>query len=95
MKHSLPNVSKEEETMNKQWQSQHSSNNQHANKEYLQPRSRRGTDSKKKKKKKTQKSYWRLQLQWTLVTTKVFVPTDVAVKMNLKLYNILNEQIDI
>ena len=33
-------------------------------------------------------------LQWTLVTTTTFVPKDVAIKMNLLLYRILNEQID-
>ena len=33
-------------------------------------------------------------IQRTLVTTTVFVPKDVAIKMNLLLYRILNEQID-
>ena len=33
-------------------------------------------------------------LQWTLITTTAFVPKDVAIKMNLLLYRILNEQID-
>ena len=33
-------------------------------------------------------------VQWTLITTTVFVPKDVAIKMNLLLYRILNEQID-
>ena len=35
-----------------------------------------------------------LKIQWTLVTTTAFVPKDVAIKMNLLLYRILNEQID-
>ena len=33
-------------------------------------------------------------LQWTLVTTTSFVPKDVAIKMNLLLYRILNKNID-
>ena len=33
-------------------------------------------------------------IQWNLVTTTQFVPKDVAIKMNLLLYRILNEQID-
>ena len=32
--------------------------------------------------------------QWTLVTMTAFVSKDVAIKMNLLLYRILNEQID-
>ena len=34
------------------------------------------------------------ELQWTPVTTTAFVPKGVAIKMNLLLYRILNEQID-
>ena len=34
------------------------------------------------------------ELQWTLVTTTAFVPKDIAIKTNLLLYRILNEQID-
>ena len=34
-------------------------------------------------------------IQWTLVTTTAFVPKDVAIKMNLLLYRILNEQTDV
>ena len=33
-------------------------------------------------------------VQWTLVTTAAFVPKDVAIKINLLLYRIGNEQID-
>ena len=33
-------------------------------------------------------------VQRTLVTTTSFVPKDVAIKMNLLLYSILNDQID-
>ena len=33
-------------------------------------------------------------IQWTLVTMTTFVPKDVAIKMNLLLFVILNEQID-
>ena len=33
-------------------------------------------------------------IQWTLITMTPFVPKDIAIKMNLLLYRILNEQID-
>ena len=33
-------------------------------------------------------------LQWTLVTMTAFITKDVAIKMNLLLHRILNEQID-
>ena len=33
-------------------------------------------------------------IQWTLVTTTPFVPEDIAIKTNLLLFRILNEQID-
>ena len=33
-------------------------------------------------------------IQWTLITTTAFVPKDIAIKTNLLLYRILNEQID-
>ena len=33
-------------------------------------------------------------VQWTLVTTTAFVPKDFVIKMNLLLYRIGNEQID-
>ena len=36
----------------------------------------------------------RLGLQLTLVTTTAFVPKDGAIEMNLLLYRILNEKID-
>ena len=36
----------------------------------------------------------KILLQWTLVTTTAFVPKDVAIKTNLLLYRILNEQTD-
>ena len=35
-----------------------------------------------------------ITVQWTLITTTAFVPKDIAIKMNLLLYRILNEQID-
>ena len=35
-----------------------------------------------------------IEAQWTLVTTTAFVSKNVAIKMNLLLYRILNEQID-
>ena len=38
--------------------------------------------------------YENILLQWILVTTTAFVPKDVAIKMNLLLYRILNELID-
>ena len=34
-------------------------------------------------------------IQWTLVTTTTFVCNDVAIKMNLVLYKILNKQVDL
>ena len=34
------------------------------------------------------------KVYWTLITTTAFVPKDVAIKMNLLLYRILNVQID-
>ena len=37
----------------------------------------------------------KLQIQWTLVTTTAFVPKYIVIKMNLLLYWILNEQMDI
>ena len=33
-------------------------------------------------------------VQWTYVTMTAFVPKDIAIKINLLLYRILNEQID-
>ena len=33
-------------------------------------------------------------VQWTLITTTAFIPYDIAIKTNLLLYRILNEQID-
>ena len=34
------------------------------------------------------------KIKWTLITTTAFVPKDITIKMNLLLYRILNEQID-
>ena len=42
----------------------------------------------------TEKELKKKQLQWTLVTMAAFVPKEVAIKMNLLLYRILNEQTD-
>ena len=35
-----------------------------------------------------------IYIQWTLVTTIAFFPKDIAIKMNLLFYRILNKQID-
>ena len=36
----------------------------------------------------------KIHVQWTLFKTTAFVPNEVAIKLNLLLYRILNEQID-